>query len=235
MAINTTSIGGRCSMCGHSPLEPKLIDKTFEYGEDDDAFIVTAHQVPVEVCPNCGEYCSGPAAARVEHDAICQALGLMTPTEIKALREQLGWSQQYLADLTGLGIATVSRWERGRLLQSRSNNKVLLALRDCAPFRDCLKQLLASKVTHSVGSGQAPISLPEVHREGKNAELDRAPATESGTGGDPTWTKQQELKPPRDHGGTSGQVNRIKSRYSSPEEHVAYAAAGNGLHLFSRN
>jgi len=30
-------------------------------------------------------------------------------------------------------------------------------------------------------------------------------------------------------------VNRIRSRYSSPEDQVAYAAAGNALHLFSRN
>src|SRR5207244_376651 len=33
----------------------------------------------------------------------------------------------------------------------------------------------------------------------------------------------------------SGHVNRINLRYSSREDQVACAAAGNGLHLFSRN
>lgn len=152
-------------MCGHSPLESKRIDKTFEYGADDQTLTVTAHQVPVRVCANCGESYSGPEAARVEHEAICQALGLMTPAEIKSLRERLGWSQQDLADLTGLGIATVSRWERGRLMQNRSNNKVLLALRDCPAFREYLEALLAGKTTKQEparGNGALPATLPQV-------------------------------------------------------------------------
>jgi DNA-binding transcriptional regulator YiaG len=88
---------------------------------------------------------SGPAAAKVRHEAVCRASGLLTPSEIKAIREKFGWSQQYLADLTGLGIATISRCERGRLLQNRSTNKVLQAIRDCETFREYLERLLASK------------------------------------------------------------------------------------------
>ena len=160
MGDNATNNDGRCSMCGHSPLEPRLIDETFEYEADGETVIVTAHHVPVRVCANCGESYSGPAAARVEHEAICHALDLLTPAEIKSLREQLGWSQQCLADLTGLGIATVSRWERGRLLQNRSNNKVLLALRDCLPFRDYLKGLQTSKTGASGGVEPALVPPP---------------------------------------------------------------------------
>jgi transcriptional regulator with XRE-family HTH domain len=77
----------------------------------------------------------------------------LTPTEIKAIRESFGWSQQDLADLTDFGIATVSRWERGRLLQNRSANKVLMALRDCPAFREYLDGLVASK-----RNGQVPPS-----------------------------------------------------------------------------
>ena len=160
MVVNKTDSGGRCSMCGHSPLEPKLIDKTFEYGEGEETVTITAHQVPVRACAKCGEYYSGPAAARVEHEAICQALGLMPPAGIKALRDRFGWSQQYLADLTGLGIATVSRLERGRHLQNRANNNVLLALRDCPAFREYLKGLLASKAGKSE-DGSFPATPPQ--------------------------------------------------------------------------
>jgi transcriptional regulator with XRE-family HTH domain len=88
---------------------------------------------------------SGPAAAKVRHEAVCRAAGLLTPSEIKALRERFGWSQQDLAELTGMGIATISRWERGRLLQNRSNNKFLQALRDCQPLREYLEKTRKQK------------------------------------------------------------------------------------------
>jgi DNA-binding transcriptional regulator YiaG len=77
---------------------------------------------------------SGPAEATVRHAAIFRAAGLLAPAEIKAVLDKFGWSQQHLADLTGLGIATVSRCVRGRLLQNRSTNKILQAIRDCPPF-----------------------------------------------------------------------------------------------------
>jgi DNA-binding transcriptional regulator YiaG len=97
---------------------------------------------------------SGPAAAKVRHEALCRATGLLTPAEIKAIREQFGWSQEHLADLTDFGVATISRWERGRLLQNRSNNKFLQAIRDCSPFREYLEGLLAPK-TGNEGPGTA--------------------------------------------------------------------------------
>jgi len=36
---------------------------------------------------------------------------LLTPESIRAFRESKGMSQQQLADLLGVGVATVSRWE----------------------------------------------------------------------------------------------------------------------------
>src|SRR5260370_16165355 len=75
----------RCPVCGHKPLVLRLVDDTFEYGTDNERVTVRAREVPVEVCENCGESYSGPAAAAVRHQAICQALGLLTPEQIKAI------------------------------------------------------------------------------------------------------------------------------------------------------
>jgi DNA-binding transcriptional regulator YiaG len=87
---------------------------------------------------------------------ICRAAGLLTPAEIKGIREKFGWSQQNLADLAAFGVATVSRWEPGRLLQNKSSNKSLLALRDCPPFRKYLEGPPAGKLDMGLVAGAQP-------------------------------------------------------------------------------
>jgi putative zinc finger/helix-turn-helix YgiT family protein len=137
--------GTKCPECGQGQLLAFSRTEEFDFDLGDETVKVRAENVPVEKCDKCGAVMSGPAAARVRHEAVCRAAGLLTPSEIKAIREQFGWSQKELADLTGCGVATVSRWERGRLLQNRSSNKVLQAIRDCPPFREYLEELLAPR------------------------------------------------------------------------------------------
>jgi putative zinc finger/helix-turn-helix YgiT family protein len=137
----------KCPECEHGHLVPFTRDEELDFDLGEEIIKVLAKNVPLERCDTCGLIASGPPAAKVRHEAVCRAAGLLTPSEIKAIRERFGWSQQYLADLTGCGVATVSRWERGRLLQNRSSNKVLQAIRDCPPFREYLEGLLASKAS----------------------------------------------------------------------------------------
>src|ERR1700686_5242584 len=119
MQTQMTEPGLTCPECGRGRLIPFARNEEFDFDLGDEVVKVTAENVPVEKCDKCGEVMSGPAAAKVRHEAICRAAGLLTPSDIRAIREQFGWSQQHLADLTDFGIATVSRWERGRLLQNR--------------------------------------------------------------------------------------------------------------------
>lgn len=138
-----------CPECGRGQLRELTRTEEFDFDLGNEVVKVRAERVPVKQCDNCGQVLKGPAAAAAQHEAICRTVGLLTPSEIKALRERFGWSQQYLADLTDFGIATVSRWERGRLLQNRSANKVLLAIRDCGPFRDYLERMAGPRTKHS--------------------------------------------------------------------------------------
>ncbi len=175
MTIHPT-IGPKCPECDTGHLVPFTRDEEFDYDLGGETIKVSAKDVPVERCDSCGMIASGPAAAKVRHEAVCRAAGLLTPSEIKALREKFGWSQQHLADLTDFGIATISRWERGRLLQNRSNNKVLQAIRDCAPFRDYLEGLLASKSgRHEPGPGanrlRGRFRLQDTDQQRRRAEL----------------------------------------------------------------
>jgi putative zinc finger/helix-turn-helix YgiT family protein len=135
------SPGPKCPECERGHLVPFTRDEELDYDLGEETIKVIAKNVPVERCDVCGMIASGPAAAKVRHEALCRAAGLLTPDEIKAIREKFGWSQQDLADLTDFGVATISRWERGRLLPNRSNSKVLQAIRDCPPFREYLESV----------------------------------------------------------------------------------------------
>jgi putative zinc finger/helix-turn-helix YgiT family protein len=151
----------KCPECGRGHLVPFTRDETLDFDLGEEIIKVYAREVPVERCDSCGLIASGPAAAKVRHEALCRAAGLLTPAEIKAIRERFGWSQQHMADLTDLGVATISRWERGRLLQNRNNNTVLLAIRDCLAFREYLEGLLAKKTRKQTpdpvgGNGTVP-------------------------------------------------------------------------------
>jgi putative zinc finger/helix-turn-helix YgiT family protein len=117
----------RCPTCNVGYLRDKVITERFEFEVDGKTKTVVAENVPVSECDNvaCGERLSGPEAARIRHEAICRAFGLLTPREIQAIRERLELSQERFAQLTGIGIATISRWERGRLLQNRAMDNLL--------------------------------------------------------------------------------------------------------------
>jgi putative zinc finger/helix-turn-helix YgiT family protein len=120
-----------CPVCNRGRLHPKIVAEKFPYEDDGKEIMVVAEDVPVKVCdnPECAEELSGPEAASIRHMAICRALGLLTPGEIRAIRERLELTQAEFARLTRLGEATICRWERGRLLQN--------------PAMDCYLRLIA--------------------------------------------------------------------------------------------
>jgi len=114
-------------MCGIGRLHPKVQSERFPYEDDGAEVMVVAEDVPVESCdnPKCAEEFSGPVAASIRHHAICRALGLLTPAEIRAIRERLGMTQEQFTKLTRIGEATICRWERGRLLQNPAMDRYL--------------------------------------------------------------------------------------------------------------
>jgi putative zinc finger/helix-turn-helix YgiT family protein len=152
----------RCPLCGHSPLRPAFVDRTIEYGsEEDERIAVQVPQVPIEVCDGCGESYSGPDAARAEHNAICRTLGLPMPSEIVALRQHLGLSQAELAELTGIGKATISRWERGRMLTSRGMARYLGLLHRNPTNAALLKAFAAAPISPLAELVEPPPTTPK--------------------------------------------------------------------------
>ena len=102
-------------------------------------FAATYNQTPISIpsaemyeCASCGERFFTPGQAKavslaVKSQARAQA-GLLGPKEIVAIRQQLGLSQNELERLFGLGSKVVTRWETGRVVQSKAADVALRLL-----------------------------------------------------------------------------------------------------------
>ncbi len=54
----------------------------------------------------------------------------MTGDDIRALREDLGWTQEQMAQRLGVSFTTVNRWERGQFAPSPLAERELRRLRE---------------------------------------------------------------------------------------------------------
>jgi len=81
--------------------------------------------------------------------------GLLTPLEIRGIRESMGLSQHAFEMLLGVGSKTVVRWEKGTVFQNGATDSLL---RVVAAFPECARFLAR---LHEVALPD-PIDLPAV-------------------------------------------------------------------------
>ena len=97
------------------------------------------NQVPVSIkdvemyeCSACGERFFTPEQARAVSIAtknqVREAQGLLSAEEIVEIRHHLDLSQTDLEELFGLGSKVVTRWESGRVVQSKTADVALRLL-----------------------------------------------------------------------------------------------------------
>ena len=121
-------------MCGTSGLKTELVQYPFIYGTGSDAVELSA-DVPVHTCSRCRVSFTGEEAEIARHNAVCRHLEVLTPGEIRAIRHFHGMSRTAFACLTGLGEASLARWERREVIQSTSSDRYLRLVSDPAIFR----------------------------------------------------------------------------------------------------
>ncbi len=116
-----------CPDCGSKKVSSSMQEHKFTYGVGDAAVELSA-SVPVRKCDECGFCFLDSEADDICHEIVCKHLGFMTPKQIKDLRELHKLSQSQFAILTGLGEATLSRWERGINIQNEAYDNYLYLL-----------------------------------------------------------------------------------------------------------
>lgn len=91
-----------------------------------------AERIPIKVPMlwdhELNEWLITPEAEELIETTKARHMGLLLPSELKALRERLGLSQQAIGELLQIGAKSWTRWESGGQRPSRSINLLLRAL-----------------------------------------------------------------------------------------------------------
>ena len=121
-----------CDVCGRDG--SRLVRRPFDslYNQ------MPIHLDSVEMyeCERCGESTLTPEQAKAASKQVKsfarERLNLLPPEKIIGIRKRCNLSQEELERLFGLGKKVVVRWEKGRVLQSKTAD-VLLRLMDQNP------------------------------------------------------------------------------------------------------
>ena len=129
---------------------------TFTYGSGDGAVELTV-KIPVRTCRSCGFEFLDHEAETLKHEAVCVHLGVLSPKAIRGIRGMHdNMSRAAFSRMTGLGQATLNRWENGILIQNRANDRYLRLLASRANVQALAR--LDSAATRSLATSNANAS-----------------------------------------------------------------------------
>ena len=116
-----------CAQCGARAVDTVEQRQRFRYGTGESAADLTV-DLPVRRCATCGfEFLDGESE-RIKLEAICEHLGVLSPAGIRRIRESYGMTQAEFAQVTGLGTASLVRWENGSMNHTRAYDRYIRLL-----------------------------------------------------------------------------------------------------------
>jgi len=183
----------KCHGCG-KPFERRFAPPHVERMKYDGA----RHEVLVEgmpqwQCVGCRITVTDDDSDTVVQDCLRRHIGLLTAAEIREARTTLGLTQSQLAALIGCAAESLSRWENGVILQSRSYDRLLRVVFQLPVVREILAGMSSDSAvgrTAVVGSGDPPAGVVEAMRaleriwEGASRRVETPPAPTSKPSGD---------------------------------------------------
>ena len=116
-----------CPLCGCAGVITSQKGHTFSYGSGKSEVEFTVN-VLVHRCDTCEFEYLDESAERLKHDAVCDYLGVLSPSKIRLIRECHGMTRARFAQVTGLGEASLNRWENGLTIQTHANDRYLRLL-----------------------------------------------------------------------------------------------------------
>ena len=141
-----------CPLCDSEETTTLWLRHSFYYGSGESAVELTV-TVPVHRCDACDLEYLDEVAERLKHEAVCEHFGVLSPGEIRRIRDYHRMTRARFAQLTGLGEASLNRWENGINIQTQANDRYLRLLARLENMRH-LEDLMASE------SPSPSLSLP---------------------------------------------------------------------------
>ena len=136
----------RCVECWSKEVYPLATDYTTTIKHDGRAYTFQVPGVEIATCRKCGSQVFGGKEDEIIRDAFRAHVGMLTSAEIKARRNELGFSQQELAEQLGVAKETISRRETGAI-QSRPLDNLLRLFFGSREVRTLLHQRFARVLT----------------------------------------------------------------------------------------
>ena len=116
-----------CPQCAADTVTTFRHHDTFRYGSGKSAVDLSVN-LPVRRCGSCEFEFIDDEAERLKHDAVCEHLGVLSPGAIRQIRKSYGMTRAAFAEITGLGEATLNRWENGITVQTLANDRYMRLL-----------------------------------------------------------------------------------------------------------
>jgi putative zinc finger/helix-turn-helix YgiT family protein len=129
----------KCFRCGKG----RFVSKSVEISGEIRGEPITV-RAEADVCGRCGFQVlsndQSTAYGIAVADAYRERHGLLTSTELKAIRRRLAMSQRDFAQFLEVGVASVKRWEAG-LIQDQAMDKLIRLATDIGAARNNIKEL----------------------------------------------------------------------------------------------
>ena len=119
--------GLTCPQCGAGGIETIWFDHKLTYGTGVSAVKLPV-RLPVRRCEPCDFEYLDEVGERLKHEAICAHFGVLSPWEIRRIRRDHGMTRAAFAEVTGLGEASLNRWENGLSTQTHGNDRYIRLL-----------------------------------------------------------------------------------------------------------
>ena len=130
-----------CTRCRQREVCPDVVDYATTIDHDGRSYTVKVPTLEVPKCRNCGKIVLTDSVNGRISEAFRREAGLMTPEEIRVGRTRCGLDQQTFADLLGVAVSTLSRWETGAQIPQRSLSRLMEAYFTSPEVRDVYAQL----------------------------------------------------------------------------------------------
>lgn len=117
-----------CPACGSSEVSSRTEVEKFQYGDIAEVAVTLSASIQIHHCESCDFAFTVEDASEAKHDAVCRHLKVLTPSEVRRVRDQYSFSQADFSEVSKIGKASLARWESGVLIQNQANDSLLYLL-----------------------------------------------------------------------------------------------------------